>query len=192
MRLPLGACLALAGAVVLAILLAGCGGGSNTTVIERTVTEATPPPGATTEGAPPAGSTQTQPPVESTTPAGSEAPTRFVHLTEFRSPSGNIGCMIFSGGVRCDIARRSWSPPPRPASCPSQVDFGQGLEVGSGGHGTFVCAGDTARNPSAARLPYGTATSAAGIDCVSRASGITCTNAGGHGFFISIQSYRTF
>ncbi|MBA3865004.1 MAG: hypothetical protein H0X42_01445 [Solirubrobacterales bacterium] len=111
-------------------------------------------------------------------------------MAEFRSPSGNIGCMIFSGGVRCDIVKRSWSPPPRPASCPSQVDFGQGLEVGGGGRGTFVCAGDTVRNPSAAKLPYGTETSAAGINCVSRASGITCTNAGGHGFFISIQGYR--
>ena len=54
-----------------------------------------------------------------------------LHLTMFRSPSANIGCELVPGFARCDIAKRNWSPPPRPASCP--LDYGQGLEVGRSG-----------------------------------------------------------
>ena len=52
-----------------------------------------------------------------------------LHLQAFQSPSGNIGCIMFEGGARCDIDKHSWTPPPRPASCSDQVDYGQGLAV---------------------------------------------------------------
>jgi hypothetical protein len=71
------------------------------------------------------------------------------------------------------------------------VDFGQGVALGSAGPGGLVCAGDTALDPTAAVLPYGTVSSADGFICTSATSGMTCTR-GGHGFFISAQSYRTF
>lgn len=161
-------------------LLAGCGsGGSTTTTIDRTVTEKTPSGDGSTTA--------------TTAAATSEAPARFVHETAFQSPSGNIGCMIVAGSARCDIVKRAWSPPPHPASCSAEVDFGQGLEVGHSGAGRFVCAGDTTRDPGAVKLPYGTASQAGGFVCVSRTDGITCTSAAdGHGFFISIQGYRSF
>ena len=61
------------------------------------------------------------------------------------------------------------------------------------GSGTFVCAGDTALNPSAPSLPYGTVTEVGPISCASRPDGMQCANSDtGHGFFISIQSYRLF
>lgn len=168
--------LACAGFGALAVL-AGCGGGSTTTTIDRTVTETTPGGGGST----------------TTATTTSEAPARFVHETAFQSPSGNIGCMIVGGSARCDIVKRTWSPPSRPASCPSEVDFGQGLEVGRSGAARFVCAGDTTRDRSTAKLPYGTASEVGGFVCVSRSGGMTCTSAAdGHGFFISIQSYRVF
>ncbi len=113
-----------------------------------------------------------------------------VHLTTFRSPTGNIGCVAFGGGVRCDIRDRDWSPPPRPASCP--LDYGQGLSVGPNSRGRLVCAGDTALNPQARPLAYGTASRAGNVMCVSRETGMTCTNSAGHGFFLSIQRYRAF
>jgi hypothetical protein len=95
------------------------------------------------------------------------------------------------GGVaRCDIKQRIWSPPPRPPSCPKEVDFGQGLDVSASGHGQLVCAGDTALDPSAAKLAYGQSTAVGGITCTSATTGMTCKNASGGGFFISIQSYR--
>jgi hypothetical protein len=101
--------------------------------------------------------------------------------------------MIIAGTARCDIVQRHWSPPPRPKSCPQVVDFGQGLMVTGSGPGHLVCAGDTTRDPSANPLAYNTDTVVGSFRCASRSDGMTCTNTNtGHGFFIAIQSYRTF
>lgn len=115
------------------------------------------------------------------------------HLTNFRSPSGNIGCYLLGGVARCDINHRNWSPPPHPKWCSNEVDFGQGLIVGSTGPGNWVCAGDTALNPKARPLPYGSTDVVGALSCSSATTGVTCTNTRTrHGFFISIQSYRIF
>ena len=63
---------------------------------------------------------------------------------------------------------------------------------GSGPEGHVVCAGDTALDPSASALAYGTASRVGGSECVSRTDGVTCVNRSGHGFFISVQSYQVF
>ncbi|MGZ4173239.1 MAG: DUF6636 domain-containing protein [Solirubrobacteraceae bacterium] len=99
--------------------------------------------------------------------------------------------MIIAGTARCDIRHHSWSLPPRPATCPNVVDFGQGLIVESSGAGRLVCAGDTTFDPSAQILPYGTETDIGRFRCTSATSGMTCLNTStGHGFFLSAQSYR--
>lgn len=199
--------------LVLAALIAGCGGGGTTTVIEKTVTveqggeggegtggESSGGDGGETKGDDDSGG-ETTGGDETTGGQGSddgqvedkvEAPTAVVHLQSFRSPSGNIGCIMFEGGARCDIRKREWSPPSRPASCPEQVDFGQGLSVDHTGEASFVCAGDTALDPSATALGYGEASEMGGTQCISRSEGITCANHSGHGFFVSIQSYKLF
>jgi hypothetical protein len=41
-------------------------------------------------------------------------------------------------------------------------------------------------------LPYERGWQRAGLRCTSRASGVTCRNTGGHGFFLSRQSQRRF
>ncbi len=167
-------------ACVLGLLGGGCGS-SRTVTIETTTTS------LTTAAVPGTLSGPAQ-----TTPGAPKATAPPVHLATFRSPSGNLGCLLIGGTARCDIRRRSWSPPPRPASCPSQVDFGQGLEISSG-QARIVCAGDTALNPSAPPLPYGRDTDSAAFSCSSRTTGITCASASTrHGFFISAQSYRLF
>jgi hypothetical protein len=175
--------------LVLAALLAGCGGGGATTVIEKTVTEKVP---VATKGS--GGGQETAAQQEAAEKEGEEAqqPSRIVHLETFRSPSGNIGCGLYEGGARCDIRKRDWSPPPRPAKCPEQVDYGQGIEVTHRGEATFVCAGDTALDPSSSALSYGTASEVGGAECISRKNGVTCVNQSGHGFFLSVQSYQVF
>jgi hypothetical protein len=116
-----------------------------------------------------------------------------VHLTTFRSPTGNIGCVILDRTARCDISQRSWKPPPRPASCSREVDFGQGLEVGGSGKGSFVCAGDTALDPTGTPLSYGDASIEGDLACVSAFTGMTCSDlTDRHGFFISRERYRIF
>ena len=100
--------------------------------------------------------------------------------------------MVLDGTARCDINHRDWSPPARPSSCPDEVDFGQGLQIVKGAS-AFVCAGDTAMDPSAPTLAYGSQSVEGPFRCVSATTGMTCTDAStGHGFFISIQSYRLF
>jgi hypothetical protein len=101
--------------------------------------------------------------------------------------------VVLDGTARCDINQRDWSPPPRPAKCPKEVDFGQGLQVAGSGPGDFVCAGDTAMDPTAPKLAYGAASVEGPFRCVSATSGITCAKTTtGHGFVIAIQSYRVF
>lgn len=108
----------------------------------------------------------------------------------FQSPSGNIGCYINPGGVRCDISKHDWPTPAEPASC--DLDYGGGLTVGKTGRGTFFCAGDTTLHQGPV-LGYGHRRSAGRFTCTSRSSGMTCRNRrNGHGYFLSRQSYRRF
>ncbi len=116
-----------------------------------------------------------------------------LHHTFFESPSRNIGCVILDGTARCDILERSWTPPQRPASCPSEVDYGQGLTVPRIGPAALVCAGDTAMDRGAPTLPYGSVDAVGVLRCTSELSGMTCRSArSGHGFFISRQRYSLF
>jgi hypothetical protein len=114
------------------------------------------------------------------------------HLSEFQSPSHNIGCVLVGGSARCDIRHRTYTLPPRPKSCPHVVNFGQGVFVAGSGTGRIVCAGDTALNAGHV-LAYGSSDTFGRFACTSATTGVTCTNThNGHGFFISIQSYRLF
>ena len=161
-------------AIGVPLALAGCGSATRTVI-------ASSPPQVAKVGSAAAKTTSEQ--------AGEPV----VHLAAFLTPSGNIGCTIAGGIARCDIEHRSWKPPARPASCPDIVDFGQGLQVGSSGPARFVCAGDTAREPGAPKLAYGSASETEGFTCSSRRDGLSCRRSSdGHGFFISIQSYRVF
>ncbi|MHB8694061.1 MAG: DUF6636 domain-containing protein [Solirubrobacteraceae bacterium] len=194
-------------ALALALAVAGCGGNTRTVVVTRTAATGassatgvnfgatTKPTGIitttlTATGTSTTGSVPTSTQGSTTAPP---KPTPTIRISDFRSPSGNIGCIVLADGARCDIRQRNWSPPPRPASCPNVVAFGQGMAVNTSGAGKFVCAGDTSLNPGARALAYGTATSFQGFRCASSTSGMTCTNERtGHGFFISIQGYRSF
>lgn len=166
-------------ALVGALVLGGCGSSGTTTVVERTTVEQTAPHSATSIPAPAA-------------PAAAPASGPVRHLSSFQSPSGNISCQLVGGGGRCDIAQRNWSPPPRPASCPNVVDFGQGLAL-TAGRTAFVCAGDTTRDPASPRLAYGSASRVGPVTCTSRTAGTSCTDRRTHhGFSLSVQGYRLF
>jgi hypothetical protein len=185
------------------------------TRVARTPSTVTGPPGAiltvtlpTVARTPTTPTTTAAPPITGTIPQAATTTTKsyrgivashgivsfhVVHLTNFRSPTGNIGCVMLDGTSRCDIAQRSWKPPPHPASCSHEVDFGQGLEVGHSGKGQFVCAGDTALDPTATPLRYGRTSLEGNFACQSAFTGLTCTDlTDGHGFFISRQRYRVF
>lgn len=115
-------------------------------------------------------------------------------LVGFSSPSGNIGCMGETGGgnavneIRCDIRTHSYRPPAKPASC--DFDWGGGLSVMRRGRASWNCVSDTVLG-SKSKLAYGTSRRIGGITCKSSKAGMRCTNAAGHGFFLSrTRAYR--
>jgi hypothetical protein len=117
-------------------------------------------------------------------------PTR--HLTSFQMPSHNIGCYMsgqFGGNARCDIRKRSWTPPPKPASC--ELDWGQGVAFHGKHKAGVVCAGDTTLDKTAPVLPYGQASKVGPIVCKSTEQEVTCNSLNSqHGFALSRESYR--
>jgi hypothetical protein len=170
-------------ALTAAIALAGCG------TMTRTVTVNSP---AAALPSPETGA-GSSPPTKTSAPPHLSRPAKVLEITAFRTPTGNIGCAIFITSARCDIERRSWSPPARPSSCPAQVDYGQGIEIQPTGTARFVCAGDTVNSPISRPLAYGDATRVDGFECLSSATGLTCRRTSdGRGFFLSIQSYKIF
>lgn len=109
----------------------------------------------------------------------------------FRSPSGNIGCAGYNASVRCDIRETTNGRPARPKSC--DLDYGTAYGVGlSSRKGYRLCVGDTVLDPRRPIRPYGTTWRFRSITCRIRASGVTCTNAKGHGFFLSKGRQRLF
>jgi hypothetical protein len=115
-------------------------------------------------------------------------------FTVFKTPSGNIGCAYswFSGEtpyLRCDIRSGLVPRPPKPNGC--DLDWGYGYEMRSVGQAHSFCAGDTALDPRARVLAYGSRWSRGGFTCVSRTTGLTCRNRSGHGFLLSRARSRT-
>jgi hypothetical protein len=114
-------------------------------------------------------------------------------LTEFRSPTGNIGCYIMSSGVRCDIGHYSYTPPAHHCGGPFGGGYGNAFFVGAKGDGTLICVTDSALDPTGHALAYGRSITRGSYTCSSASTGMTCRNTrDGHGFFLSIQSYKVF
>ena len=115
-------------------------------------------------------------------------------LLFFRSPTGNIGCMIATGDypvVRCDLRELTPSNLPAPLDC--DLDWGHSFEIGpSDRKGYLACVGDTVMDPSAITLSYGETITLGNFSCTSEKTGMTCTNPAGHGFSIAKAKQRLF
>jgi len=111
----------------------------------------------------------------------------------FRSPSGNIHCLIASwdgGYARCDLDDYHPSFPRAPVWC--EQDYGFAFEVQATGPGGVLCAGDTVIDPGAGVLDYGRSVVLGGVSCSSARDGMTCTNREGHGFTVARAAQRVF
>jgi hypothetical protein len=112
----------------------------------------------------------------------------------FQSPTGNIHCALYTWAdgaeARCDLRELSQSYTRPPADC--DLDWGSAFAVGARGTAGLVCAGDTVMNPQNPVLRYGEAVTLGGISCVSAKTGMTCTNAEGHGFSVAKAKQRLF
>ncbi len=128
----------------------------------------------------------------------SSAAAALVSLPAFHSPSGNIRCFFVRGTLRCSIAHADYAAALQ-ARCiapPTELDW-HGFELGTRAKGMVTCSGgilydsDTER-PSYVNLPYGRSWHHGAFTCRSRRTGVTCTNALGHGLFLSRQAWRAW
>jgi hypothetical protein len=112
----------------------------------------------------------------------------------FQSPTGNIHCMIadWDGDVsaRCDMIEYTPSHSGPPKGC--ELDWGGTFGLNTRGKAYLNCVGDTIIDPGSPVLAYGDAVSLGGISCVSAKTGMTCTNAAGHGFTLSKAKQRIY
>ncbi|GAB1642582.1 DUF6636 domain-containing protein [Krasilnikovia sp. MM14-A1259] len=116
--------------------------------------------------------------------------TKKVAEAQFHLPSQNIGCYVSADSARCDVAKRSWTLPPKPANC--ELDWGFGAVVSGTTKATLTCAGDTVLG-GPDELAYGRSLQAGDMVCDSRSTGVRCTNlATKHGFALSAQKYELF
>jgi len=109
------------------------------------------------------------------------ASARPASISAFRTPSGNIGCVYspaepgYAASLRCDIRSGLRPKPARPKRC--DLDYGDSFEVAKTGRAIVVRYGKVWRRD--------------GFACASRSTGLRCSNARGHGFFMSrSHSYR--
>jgi len=162
-------------------LAVGCGGNEDGGNMGKAETAMT---GTTTDAA--AGTTVTvvttvQTTVESAPP---EPPASFA---AFQTPSKNIGCRYFNGSVRCDVL--SGVKPQPTGTC--ELDW-VGFALERAGPAAAQCAGDTVYSQGSPVLAYGERWRRGGITCVSRETGLLCTNQDGRGFVLSRARSRAF
>jgi Family of unknown function (DUF6636) len=122
-----------------------------------------------------------------------------------RSPSRNIRCLFVpappggsSPNLLCSIGQADYSAAlqHRCATEPAGLDW-HGFELPATRKGGVTCSGGILYDPSTQRptystLPYGKTWRHGPFTCTSRVTGVTCTNTGGHGLFISRQSWRAY
>ena len=120
----------------------------------------------------------------------------------FKTPSGKIFCQWVTGGspsasVECGVTTGLKPPLPKINPDCQHLDYvGNRISLSVTGRAQPVpCAGDAGPFADPAHsvlLRYGKAWSAPGLSCTEATSGLTCKNRSGHGFFMSLRSWRTF
>ena len=124
-------------------------------------------------------------------------------LPGVRTPSRNIDCFFVPerptthGHLLCNIRRANYAVALQRQciSPPTGLDW-HGFEVPETKRAQVVCAGgimyDARDRPSPVTLAYGRTWRFKTFTCISRRTGLTCTNRRGHGLFLSRETYRLF
>jgi hypothetical protein len=125
-------------------------------------------------------------------PSGAFMPSSHQALAQgrFTVPGSNIGCDLVSGGVRCDIQQRSWTPPAQPSSC--NGSWGNAIDLGATGVPAFACGGASAISSDAKVVPDGWDNKVGTITCQVRSFSVDCYSAHGHGFIFSRTGYTFY
>jgi Family of unknown function (DUF6636) len=118
-------------------------------------------------------------------PAGARAS----KIVYFRLPSNNIACAYVTGFgkpfLRCDLFS---GLEPKPKGKCREGDWAS-VSMTKRGKAHPSCVSDSIYNEHAPFLKYGHTWKHFGFTCKSRRTGLTCKNAGHHGFFLSRQRW---
>jgi hypothetical protein len=116
-------------------------------------------------------------------------------LPGIRTPSGNISCVATPGALFCTIAHSAYGArlQARCTAPPAQLDW-HGFELTPTRRGQVVCSGGVLvmGKVRSTTLAYGRTWRNRPYTCVSRRTGLTCTNGRSHGVFLSRASYRVW
>lgn len=117
----------------------------------------------------------------------------------FRMPSDQIHCMFVTGegntepnAIECEINATFIRTPVRPRPKDCEYDWGQLFELGNDRDADLKCVSDSVRGEDSAVLAYGKSVRQGKIVCSSEQTGLTCSNAKGHGFFLSKAVQKIF
>ncbi len=166
---------AAAAALAGTLLVAACGGGSESVTITEIQTSTVT---ATTTV------TVTETQAERTTTTGTVGAAPDLATRTFQMPSRNIGCLFGFQRLRCDILS-GLDPEPTEA-----CDFDWvGVDMGVTGPAAANCGSDTVYDAGAPTLAYGSTWGRAGIVCESSQSGLRCANGEGHEFVLARGSW---
>jgi hypothetical protein len=113
----------------------------------------------------------------------------------FKMPSNNVFCLLEQGDgagvdLRCDLNQITDKGLPRPKGCP--LSYGDAFVINPTGAVIPLCHGDTVANPDLPTLVYGAVWRVNAFTCKSATTGVTCTNASGHGFSLSREAQKLF
>ena len=104
------------------------------------------------------------------------APAGAAQQRHFRTPSKRIACLMLTTSVRCDTFFLNDT----------------GFRLTAHGPGRRIHVTDTVALVHEPTLAYGKSAKVGPFTCTSQTVGLTCRNREGHGFFVSVQSQRTF
>jgi hypothetical protein len=124
-------------------------------------------------------------------PVSSSASGAVVAGDAFLSPSKNIGCGFAGDTVRCFILDKTWTAPPKPATC--EWDWGSQLVLTGAAPAEFACVSDLPVSSPTGEvvLPYGQRMTAGPLVCTTAETGVTCENTQTHhGLSLSRETYR--
>jgi uncharacterized protein DUF6636 len=122
-------------------------------------------------------------------------PAKAQSLESFKTPTGNIICIMTNTDVECGIKSGLNPAPPRQACTDGDPVFNRVDLSATGAAEPLRCAGDPgafAEEPNAKVLGYGTTMIKGETGCSSFEFGVVCANSKGHGFFLSRAVVRYF
>lgn len=124
-------------------------------------------------------------------------------LPGVKTPTRNISCFYVPikptthGNLLCDIHKAAYLRALQNRCMATAGLDWHGFSLAWNRKGQVVCSGgvlyDIGRDtPTYTVLPYGKTWRYRTFSCMSRATGLTCTNGRGHGLFLSRESWRTW